>query len=190
MEEVIVDASEIVAEGGQPVSDQIRDELLEPFITAVCTALGEMAGTEVVVRAVYQKPLPLPPSSLSPDGERGTGQEGDVSAVVELRSATGGSLVLRFPERMAAALAGRILAEVREQADADLIRDCVGEIANVVAGQAKALLAGTSHRFAFSLPKVVAGQAPDLQPEPGQDCLVVNFSSELGDFAMQLFLTR
>jgi hypothetical protein len=52
------------------------------------------------------------------------------------------------------------------------------------------LLASTSCRFVFSLPKVVAGEGPNLRPEQGQDCLVVTLSSDLGEFAMQLFLTR
>ena len=169
--EVVLDPSEIA--GAQPVAGEIRDTLLEPFITATCVALGEMASTEVVVRAVYQKTVP---HAL-----------GDIAAVLELLSAREGFLVLSFPERTAAALAGRILAGVAEEVDADLIRDCVGEIANVVAGQAKALLAGTPYRFAFSLPKVVVG-GPEFRPKQGQDCLVVAFNSDLGEFAMQLVL--
>jgi chemotaxis protein CheX len=168
-----VDVSEIVAEGAQPISEENRDKLLEPFITATCTALGEMAGTEVVVRAVYQKAFH---QTL-----------GDIAGVLGLRSATEGFLVLSFPNRTATAIAGRILAGVTQEVDENLVRDCVGEITNVVAGQAKAMLAGTPYHFAFSMPRVV-GAGHELRPLPSLDCLVVAFSSAHGDFALQLFL--
>ncbi len=149
--------------------------LLVPFIAATRTALGEMAGTEVVVRAAFQKSMHR--------------VLGDLAAVLELKSATEGPLVLSFPHRTAAALAGRILAGVTQEVDEPLIRDCVGEIANVVAGQAKALLAGGPYRFAFSIPQVVV-VAKECPPQQGLDCLVVAFSSDRGEFALQLFLKR
>jgi chemotaxis protein CheX len=170
-----LDTFDITSEGAQPVFGEIRDQFLEPFIAATGAALGEMAGTEVVVRAVYWKALH---QAL-----------GDIAAVLEIRSATEGFLVLSFPQRTAAALAGRILAGVTAEVDEDLIRDCMGEIANVVAGQAKAMLAGTPYRFAFSLPKVVVG-AKELWPPQGLDCLVIAFSSTQGEFTLQLFLIR
>jgi chemotaxis protein CheX len=175
MKEVVLDRPEIAPEGAQPVVGEIRDQLVEPFITATRSALGEMAGTEVVVRTVYQKAL------------RHT--LGDIAAVLGLQAATEGFLVLGFPRRTAADLAGRILAGVTQEVDENLIRDCVGEIANVVAGQAKAILAGTPYRFTFSLPEVVVG-AKELRPSPSLVCLVVAFSSDLGEFDLQLFLMR
>src|SRR5262245_50910092 len=105
--EIVLDPSEIAGAGEQPVVGEIRDKLLEPFITATCVALGEMASTEVIARAVYQKTLP---HAL-----------GDIAAVLELLSAREGLLVLSFPERTAAAFAGRILAGVTEEVDEDLI---------------------------------------------------------------------
>lgn len=170
-----MDTFDIASEGAQPVVGEIRDQFLEPFITATCVALGEMAGTEAIVRAVYRKAL--------------NHALGDLAAVLEFRSTGEGFLVLSFPQRTAVALARRILTGVSEEVDEDLIRDCMGEIANVVAGQAKAMLGGTPYRFVFSLPKVMVG-AKELWPRQGLDCLVVAFSSDQGDFALQLFLEQ
>jgi chemotaxis protein CheX len=173
MKEVVLGMFKIAPGGAQPVVGEVRDKLLEPFITAVCVALGEMAGTEVVVRAVYRKTIHH--------------ASGDIAAVLELMSATEGPLVLSFPERTAAALAGRALAGAAEEVDENLTRDCVGEIANVVAGQAKAMLANTPYHFAFTTPKIVVG-ADEFRLPHGLDCLVVAFSSDQGEFALQLFL--
>jgi chemotaxis protein CheX len=168
-----LDGFALVPEGAQPVSGEIRDKLLEPFITAACTALREMAEIEVAVESVYQTTL-----------DRALG---DIGAVIQLRSGGEGSLVISFPQQTAAALAGRILAGVTQKVNEDLIRDCVGEIANVVAGQAKALLADGPYRIAFSLPQIVVS-ANDFRPPPGLDALVVVFGSDQGGFALQLFL--
>ena len=175
MKEVELDTFDIASRGGQAVAGEIREQLVEPFITAARVALGEMAATELAVRAVYQAALP---HTL-----------GDIAAVLGLQSATEGFLVLGFPRRTAEALAGRILAGVKDEVDENLIRDCVGEMGNVVAGQAKAILADTPYRFSFSLPEVVVGPK-ELLPRPGLDCLVVAFGSDPGEFTLQLFLKR
>jgi chemotaxis protein CheX len=149
--------------------------LLEPLITAVCTAVRELAGIEAAVQLVYQKAL--------------NHALGDIAAVIQVGPANEGALVLGFPQRTAAALAAGMLAGVTREVDESLIRDCVGEIANVVAGQAKALFADSPYRLALSLPQVVIS-AQDFRPPPGQDPLVVAFSSAQGDFTLQLFMKR
>jgi chemotaxis protein CheX len=154
------------------VPDDARDKLLEPFILAACVTLREMAGTEVVVRSAQETTLDI---SLD-----------DISAALRLASARDGLLVLRFPRRTADAIARRVLDGVTTELDESMIRDCVGEIANVVAGQAKAMLAETPFHFAFSMPKVVVGPHPELRPKQGQDCFVVALTSDVGEFALQL----
>jgi len=164
--------AETIAEGGQPVSEELREKLLEPFITATRTALAEMASAELVIRAVYQtssRPAPC-----------------EISAVLQLASATDGWLVLSFPEQTAATLARRMLTGVVPEVDEKLVQDCVAEIGNVVAGQAKALLARTSFHFAFSVPSVVVG-LDDLAQVAGLDCLVVAFDGDPGEFALRLY---
>jgi chemotaxis protein CheX len=159
-------------EDEQPIGGEIRDALVEPFIAAARAALGEMAGAELVVQAVYQSKM-----------HRALG---DIAAVVELKSSTGALLVLGFPQRTAAGLTQRILAGLTQQLDDNLIRDCVGEIANVVAGQAKAMLGGGPYRLSFSIPHVLA-EAKEWTAREGLKCLVVAFGSAEGDFAVQLF---
>jgi chemotaxis protein CheX len=175
LKEVVLKSFAAAIEGTVPIVGAIRELLLEPFIEATRTALSEMAGTEVVVRSVYRQSMY---QAL-----------GELAAVVRLRSTTEGSLVLAFPQRTAAALAGRILAGIAQELDESLIRDCVGEIANVVAGQAKTMLAGGPYRFTFSVPQV-AVTGNDLPPQQDVDCLVVAFGSDQGELALQLLWKR
>ena len=158
--------------GAQPISEELREKRLEPFIAGIRAALGEMAQIELVIRTVCRTALPHP--------------LGDIAAVVGFSSATGGSLIFGYPHQTAAALSRRILSGVTEEVDEGLIRDCLGEIANVAAGQAKALLADTPYRLSFSLPRVVEAHDPELCPSRGLDCLLVILASDVGEFALHL----
>jgi chemotaxis protein CheX len=161
-------------QGGEPVNAKTEADLLQPIITATCSALPEMASVEPFVRAEFQRPLQP--------------AQGDLSVVLDIVHASAGRLILSFPKTTADALARRVLAEVTETLDEAMVRDCMGEIANVIAGQAKALWAETAYPFAFSLPRVVTRGSPELELKSGQSCLVVEFGSTVGNFALQLAL--
>jgi len=158
----------------QPVSPELREQLLEPFISAANLTLTELAHTEPVVRSVYRTALPR--------------TLGDVSAVLGLTAKGGEVLVLSFPAATASALAERILAEVEQVPDDELVRDCMGELANVIAGQAKTLLAETPYQLILATPVVLSGPGLEVGARPGVESLNVVFASDCGDFALQVCL--
>jgi chemotaxis protein CheX len=157
---------------GQPVDAEIRSDLLDQFITATQVALAEMTGKQVSPQAIYRSARYHP--------------QGDLAVVVEMQLATEGTLVLAFPRSAAAALACQMLGSATPHVSEELVCDCLGEIANVVAGQAKAMLADTAYRFTFSLPRVMA--SAEFQQGSGRDRLVVEFASDLGEFSLALFV--
>jgi chemotaxis protein CheX len=134
-----------------------------------------MAGVEATVIGISEK---TPHHAM-----------GDIAAVIEIKSTPEGSLVISFAKPTAEALAGRILGDAMRVGDDNLMRDCVGEIANVIAGQAKALLSGSPYQLAFRLPQIVV-TAQEFRIRPGLGALVIVFSCELGEFVLQLFLNR
>jgi CheY-specific phosphatase CheX len=168
---VIATLQELEARGeAQPASS--ADGPLAAFVAGTSAALGEWAHTEVVVSGAWR-------TAQRP-------RLGDLTAVLELRSATIGPLVLSFPEATALALARRAVAEAADELDEALMRDCLGESANVIAGQAKALLLGTPDHFALSTPRVTAeGEGPAA--EVG-GWLIAAFESDAGAFALGLGL--
>src|SRR5215467_9852329 len=74
---------------------------LESFITATVVALAEMANTEVAVREIYRATL--------------EDSWGDIPAVLGIKSPTEGTLVLRFPEQAAGAIAERVFADTEAE---------------------------------------------------------------------------
>ena len=158
----------------EPVLEEIRKQLLGPFTSAIIVTMKVMAGIEPVVRAVYQKTHHK--------------MFGDISAVIGLTSSVDGAMVLSFPGSSALAYTQLILQDVVDIPSSDIIRDCVGEIANVIAGQARGILANTTYQFSMSTPTIVSGAGHEIRHKPGLPCLVAVFTSEVGDFALQLCL--
>ena len=158
----------------EPVLQEISGKLLGPFTSATTMTLFEMAQLEVTVRGVYRK--------------TNYKMFGDISAVIGLIAVTEGAMVLSFPDPTAVALVKRVLGGIEDQPDIDIIRDCIGELANVIAGQAKGILSNTSYEFAMSTPTVIAGAGHEIRHKPGMPCLVIAFGCELGDFALQICL--
>jgi chemotaxis protein CheX len=73
-----------------------------------------------------------------------------------------------------------------EEPDEDMIRDCVGELANVTAGQTRGKLTNTPYAFSMTTPTVISGMGHEIRHKPGMPVLAVAFRSDCGNFAMQL----
>jgi chemotaxis protein CheX len=157
----------------QPVLNESREALLQSFVSATRDTLREMANTEAVVRSIDHNP----PGSPSAAG---------ITAVISLGSATQGYLLLNFSEETATAVARRVLAGVTNDSSETIVADCLGEVANVVAGQAKALLAETPFRVTLSIPKVVTDPTAERDLSRGLHCQSVVFDTELGAFTLHL----
>jgi chemotaxis protein CheX len=159
----------------QPVIADVREKLLGPFSEATVLTMREMAGIEIAVRSVYQK--------------TGYRMFGDISAVLGLLGKAEGSLVISFPEATAEAFVRRILASVDASPGPSIVRDCIGELSNVIAGQARGLLVDSTYQFSLSIPTVISGASHEIRHKPGAPCLVVAFGCDLGEFALQLCMS-
>ncbi len=141
------------------------DVLVGAFGEAVPVTLREMAGVEAVVREFRQGAV-----------ARAVG----IAALLRLGAEA--DFVLDVPAAVAAELSCRVFAQSGVEADDGMVRDCVGEVANVIAGQAKTLLYGTPRHFVFSTPQAV----PGALPEPTTNRGVLAFASEIGEFFVYL----
>ena len=144
------------------------DEFVEAFAAAVLFALREMAGVEAVV------------ADSGPAA--GADDPAAVCAIVRLAGSGGdGCAVLSLPDETATNLARKILAGTSGVLTPDLIRDGMGEVANVIAGQAKTLLVGTPYHFTLSTPEIRAGG-----PAEGFEGWSIRFESDCGPFVVRL----
>lgn len=111
-------------------------------------AADEVFSTMMEVRCV--------PSEINPPSERET-----ISAVIGLAGALSGCLVMQCGLEAATAIAGRLIGIEARELDA-VVRDAVGEVANMVAGAWKGFDATLSSGCLLSTPTVVSGTSYEL----------------------------
>ena len=147
---------------------------VNPFVAATVSVFETMASTKVIRKDLFLK--------------KDYKSFGDVSGIMGLVGEANGSVVLSLPMRTACKVVARMLGEEVPTKVTENIKDGVGEIVNIISGQAKAALAQTKNHFTLSIPTVVAGAGHEIMHKKGAPCIVVVFDAEGDLFALQVCL--
>jgi CheY-specific phosphatase CheX len=158
------------------IEQETQGHIFQAFAGATDVVLRELARTEDAVVSEEWKP----------DYQ----WVGEIAALIPLNSATIDELILSMSVSVAETLARRMLAETGVPVDAEMMRDCLGEMANGIAGQAKALLHSTPSRITFSTPRVILPGSEEAGRRANGDCLVLKCVCDVGEFAVQVRLRR
>lgn len=144
--------------------------LAKPFVQAAINVLSAVAG--------------LSPTPGTPFVKKDSQARGDVSAIVGITGCKTGAVALSFSQSCAIALVRGMLGDDIEDILADT-RDAVGEVTNMISGQARATLSEMGIPLQGSTPSVVFGANHTLA-FPGQaSTVVIPFSTEYGDFHLE-----
>ena len=119
----------------------MKVEYINPFVAATTNVFDTMVGTEL------HRGVPSLKDGYQPSHE--------VSAVIGLSGKAKGTVVLSVDREVAIQVAAALLQELPPDLNAD-VADAMGEMANMIAGQAKAQLEHLS--LSLSLPTVVTGK--------------------------------
>ncbi len=138
---------------------------INPFIASIKNVFMTMLETEILI----SKPCVLEKGEFN----------ADVSAVIGLSGDAIGSVALCLPSRTAVAIASKF-AGIELTQDHDDFADAIGELANMVAGGAKAKLDGLN--VSISLPSVIAGHDLKLLQSKSTPRLSLPCDSSLGRF--------
>ena len=117
-------------------------QLLNPFIDASLECLREMGGWDPKRKRVY----------LRQDKK----MYGNICGIIGMSNGICGSCVVSFPLSLAEELVGNILGEDCA-GNEELVKDGIGEVANMVAGGAKRRFDSTDYSFDISTPTVLMG---------------------------------
>jgi chemotaxis protein CheX len=134
------------------------------FIKAAQDILQTMANLHPVVGAPYVK--------------REKTQEGDLSALIGVTGDRRGTISITFQRNAAYALLVGMLGDDVHDVQNDM-EDVVGEITNMVSGQARASLVETGLTMHGSTPTIIAGQGHTLHHKASGPPIAIPF--ELGD---------
>lgn len=110
-----------------------------------------IAGTLAALQELYQLDGTTAPASDSVNSPTSLGHT--IAAQIKLLLDPPGVLMIATPVDVARRLAERYLPSGSKLSD-ELIGDCLGELANVIAGQAKTALKGTPYHFMLTTPDV------------------------------------
>ena len=109
----------------------------------------------------------------------------DVSGIIGLSGEAQGSICMSFPKLMALKVVSKLVGTEIKIIGPE-VADGIGELANIVAGNAKQHL--PSFNLSISLPKVVIGAGHYVVSQKGVPTIVVPFVSAMGSFAMEISL--
>jgi hypothetical protein len=141
------------------------------FIAAAQAAVVDWVSAEVFATAQYAAPA----EAWSTDR---------MTAWLPLRPVETTARPANLPSRLAVALraetarefAERVFVEVGLPADPNAPKECVAELANLVAGRAKALFYGTPEHFSLG--------TPTFEPPPAGEYLVAVLAGEFGELVV------
>ena len=69
-------------------------------------------------------------------------------------------------------------------------RDALGELTNIIAGDAKNRLIQKGYKFEIGLPKMVTGRNYITAQSKSVPCIVVSFTSQIGKFCLEVSLRK
>jgi len=145
-------------------------KLINPYISSVLDLMTTMAGMHVERKDLFLK--------------KNYRLFGDISGIMNFSGHIEGSVTVSFTEDLAKDVIAKIMGiSTSEITDNDL-RDGVGELINIISGNAKAALSETEFAHEIALPAVVRGIGHEIRHPEGAPCMVVLFEAEKRPFAV------
>jgi CheY-specific phosphatase CheX len=153
----------------------LPQEVRAAFESAAATALSELAQIQASPDPTPQFPVVAPASAW-------------VTAEIRLQRGVPGTMCLVLSGETAANFAARYLPEGTPLSD-DLVNDVIGELANVIAGQAKTILKGTLYHFKLALPTVSRASSIAFPARESPHAFLASLTFESGQVLLVVDLT-
>ncbi|OVE74132.1 hypothetical protein BVX93_00455 [bacterium B13(2017)] len=136
-------------------------EFVNPFIHSTINVFKTMVFMDVLRGRPYLK-------------QQTTGPRSDISGSIGLAGKTNGVVAVIFQEEVACKISENMLQEAHNTID-DTVKDTIGELANMIAGGAKGIMAEKGLNFTIALPSVVVGADHTISYPNGVPCMIIPF---------------
>ncbi|MFV0421983.1 chemotaxis protein CheX [Oleidesulfovibrio sp.] len=148
-------------------------EIAKPFVTATTNVLSTMAG--------------ITPTPGQPYVKKNNVAKGDVSAVVGITGHKNGSISVTFTKQCAIAVVKAMLGDDIQDIIQDT-KDAVGEVTNMISGQARAALAEMGMVFQGATPSVIMGDGHTISHVTKSPIIAIPFKTNHGEFTVEFCL--
>lgn len=143
---------------------------INPFLSATINVLKTMASVDPIPGKPYMKS-----NSTS---------TGDISGVIGLTGSTQGSVVVSFTTACALKVISSMMMQEYTEIN-DEIKDAVGEITNMISGDARKHLAELGLKFEAGIPTVITGKGHEITSLCSGPRLVIPFKCDGLDFFVE-----
>jgi len=150
-------------------------KLINPFINATLSVLETMAFITVTAGKPYVK--------------KDNVAVGDVTGVLGLTGVANGTISVSFEEKCILTIVSNMFGETMERLDDD-ISDAVGELTNMISGQARRELEQIGKVFKAAIPSVVTGKNHSIRHYSEGPKIAIPFSTEGGEFTIEVCFER
>jgi chemotaxis protein CheX len=144
---------------------------INPFIKSTVHVLKTVASTEVKPGKPFLK-----------DSEVAMG---DVSGVIGLTGDVCGTISVSFTDKSILAIVSDMFGEEITEMNEE-IKDAVGEIANMISGQARQELEGLGRSLTAAIPTVVMGKNHSITHITTYPIIAIPFSTDHGKFTIEV----
>lgn len=149
--------------------------LVNPFINATINVLETMAFITVNAGKPYLKKENI--------------AVGDVTGVLGLTGVANGTISVTFESACILAIVSNMFGEEMKELNNE-ITDAVGELTNMISGQARRELEEVGKRFKAAIPSVVTGQGHSIIHYTDGPKIAIPFNTEHGDFTIEVCFER
>jgi chemotaxis protein CheX len=145
--------------------------LVNPLLAATVDIIGKVAGIEADVKKPFLK--------TDPKGK------GAVSGVLTLKGNHTGTAAISFSDKCILMVVSKMFGEEITEIDND-VKDAVGEITNMIAGQATLIYEKDGLSVKAALDQVLLGDGHTIPHPPGVPVLGIPIDTEPGQITVEL----
>ena len=114
---------------------------------------------------------------------------GDVSGIIGLTGDVMGTISVSFKEESILPIVSSMFGEEMNELNDD-VKDAVGEIANMISGQARQKLAGLDLNLKAAIPTVIMGKGHSISHITDQKIVAIPFHTDNGEFTIEVCFER
>jgi chemotaxis protein CheX len=146
-------------------------QYINPFVEATLHVLKTVAHTEV--------------SSGKPFLKKDKVARGDVTGLIGLTGEVSGTVSVSFSEKSIFAIVTKMFGE-EVSSMSEEIGDAVGEIANMISGQARQVLEGMGRPLQAAIPSVIMGKGHQICHITSHPVIAIPFAMDSGGFTIEV----
>lgn len=150
---------------------ELKAELVNPFLWATIHVLKTMVH--------------LDPAVGKPCLKKESSTKGDISGIVGIIGDAEGSLCLTFSKDCILHIVSKLFREDRGEINEE-VKDAVGELTNMISGDARRRLAEAGYHFQGAVPSVICGPNHEIKHVTKGPILAIPFGTEAGNFVVEI----